>query len=289
MSAIESLHAFVNRWECDENDHMNVQFYFAKFQEADRQFAAMTGLTGSLVGARRVRHIRYHREVTAGTLLRVLSSIAFDGPHMFSVLHEMIDVSSGTLVAAAMDGYSPSAKTAQSLRPRFIEYESSANADNSPLGIGPSVAGMSMTAKSLLARGARVVHQNTVMPRDCGPDSRADDQFLAGCFSDGAAHVWERTPMNRSWLESNGYGRVAVEMKLSYGTALKMGSSVQVVSGITGMGSKTFSFRHHVFDVVSGAAVAMVDVVALSLDLKTRKAVELPKSAVTELQALRIL
>lgn len=289
MSAIETLHAFVNRWECDENDHMNVQFYFTKFQEADRQFAAMTGLTGSLVGARRVRHIRYHKEVNAGTLLRVLSSIAFDGPHMFSVIHEMIDVSSGALVASAMDGYSPSAKTAQSLRPRFLEYETSASADNSPLGLSPSVAGMSLTAKSLLARGARVVHQNTVMPKDCGADSRADDQFLGGCFSDGAAHVWERTPMTREWLESNGCGRVALEMKLSYGAAPKVGSSIQVVSGITGMSGKTFTFRHHMFDVMSGAAIALADVVALALDLKTRKAVELPKSAAPELQALRII
>ena len=45
MSAVETLFSFVNRWECDENDHLNVQFYFSRFDEADRQFRLVTGLS----------------------------------------------------------------------------------------------------------------------------------------------------------------------------------------------------------------------------------------------------
>src|SRR5690606_16110861 len=63
MPAFETLFSSVNRWECDENDHLNVQFYFTRFEEADRQFRLLSGLSDALVGSRRVRHVRYHCEL----------------------------------------------------------------------------------------------------------------------------------------------------------------------------------------------------------------------------------
>ena len=30
----ETQRAFVNTWECDENDHLNVQFYWKRFGDA---------------------------------------------------------------------------------------------------------------------------------------------------------------------------------------------------------------------------------------------------------------
>lgn len=50
MTIQATLFSFVNRWECDENDHLNVQFYFSRFEEADRQFRLMTGLSETVVG-----------------------------------------------------------------------------------------------------------------------------------------------------------------------------------------------------------------------------------------------
>ena len=38
MSAIETLKSYVNTWECDENDHLNVQFYFRFFEDAAGHF-----------------------------------------------------------------------------------------------------------------------------------------------------------------------------------------------------------------------------------------------------------
>ena len=79
MTIQATLNSFVNRWECDENDHLNVQFYFSRFEEADRQFRLLCGLSETLVGARRVRHVRYHKELRTGDLITVHSSVAF-GP-----------------------------------------------------------------------------------------------------------------------------------------------------------------------------------------------------------------
>lgn len=103
MASLETLLSFVNTWECDENDHLNVQFYFSKFEEADRQFRMLTGFSEALVGARRVRHVRYHAELVAASLITVKSYVAFDGPHMLSVVHEMIEGSTGEICATAID------------------------------------------------------------------------------------------------------------------------------------------------------------------------------------------
>ena len=97
MTIAETLYSFVNRWECDENDHLNVQYYFSRFEEADRQFQLISGLNEALVGARRVRHVRYHKELRTGDLIVVRSAIAFDGPHMLTAVHEMYDVTTDTL------------------------------------------------------------------------------------------------------------------------------------------------------------------------------------------------
>ncbi|MEP2436118.1 MAG: thioesterase family protein, partial [Roseibium sp.] len=104
MNAQDTLFSFVNRWECDENDHLNVQFYFSRFEEADRQFQLLSGLSDAVVGARRVRHVRYHKELRTGDLIAVKSFIAFDGPHMLTVVHELRNSGTGDLAATAIDG-----------------------------------------------------------------------------------------------------------------------------------------------------------------------------------------
>lgn len=288
MPAIETLHSFVNTWECDENDHLNVQFYFAKFDEADRQFRFMTGLSDALVGTRRVRHVRYHGELWAAALITVRSYIAFDGPHILSVVHEMIDTSTGSLAATVLDGYAPSAKAAKDLRKRFAEVEGAMPDQAAPRSFDAAAVSTAIDNGALQDAGAKIVNRATVMPRDCTADGRADDRFLLACITDGAPHLWERTSMTRAWLEKNDYGRVAVEMKLTYGTVLKAGSPVHVVSGFTGVAEKTFTFRHHLFDSAAGRIAAVMDVTGMVMDLDARKALSLPEAARADIERLRI-
>jgi acyl-CoA thioester hydrolase len=280
MTIQATLFSFVNRWECDENDHLNVQFYFSRFEEADRQFRLLSGLNETLVGARRVRHVRYHSELRTGDLITVQSSVAFDGPHMLTVIHEMRDGATGTLAATALDGYEPNANSAKTLRQRFKDFQSPMIAEAAPRGIpaGPTSA-QRTTLAGLQVKGAQTVFRGTVLPRDIGVDGKTDDRFALSCCTDGVAHVWQRTPMTHAYLTENGFGRVAVEMKLTWLTPLKTGDMIQVVSGFTGVSSKTFSMRHHLFESRIGRLAAILDVVALTMDLTRRTAVDLPEEA----------
>ncbi|MBN9669356.1 acyl-CoA thioesterase [Roseibium aggregatum] len=279
MTSQATLSSFVNRWECDENDHLNVQFYYGRFEEADRQFRLMSGLNETVVGARRVRHVRYHNELRLGDLITVRSSVAFDGPHMLTVVHEMRDGDTGELVATALDGYEPNASSAKTLRQRFKDFQAPMSEEAAPQGIPTGPGNLKVSLPGLLSKGAEICHRGTVLPRDTGVDGKADDQFALSCCTNGVAHVWQRTPMTKTYLNENGLGRVVVEMKLTWATPLKTGDAVAVVTGFTGVSSKSFAFRHHLFETRTNRLAATLDVVALAMDLEARSAVELPQEA----------
>lgn len=273
MPAFETLFSSVNRWECDENDHLNVQFYFTRFEEADRQFRLLSGLSDALVGSRRVRHVRYHCEQRCGAMITGRSFIAFDGPHMLTVVHELRE--GDRLAATAVDGYSPPESKIRELRRRFRDAENAMPETAAPRGLPATVPALKATPEALIRAGAAVVNRSTVLQRDLGPDGRADDGFALGRFTEAAPHIWARTPMAPDWLAERGLGRVAVEMKLAWAGPLKLGDPVVVISGLTGASNTIFSFRHHMFEARANRLAAVCDVVALAMDLDTRKAVPL--------------
>ena len=275
MPAHDTLLSFVNAWELDENAHLNVQFYFSRFEESERQFRLMTGFSESLVGARRVRHVRYHHEARSGTLLRVSAYVCFDGPHILTIVHEMRDATSGTLIATAIDGYNPALEAARTLRARFKDSQGPMPEAAAPRGLSATPASLRSTLDGVIAGGAAISHRATVLSRHLGADGKADDGFVLGCFTEAAPFVWERTPLNRAALASMQAGRVAVEMKLSWAGPIKAGDSVIVASGITSCQASTFSMRHHLFEARTARLVALCDAVVLPMHQETRKAIQL--------------
>lgn len=275
MPVHDTLYSSVNAWECDENNHLNVQFYFGRFEESERQFRLITGFSESIVGVRRVRHVRYHREARCGTMLRVVAGVCFDGPHVLCVLHEMRDTIDGALVATAIDGYNPTLEAARTLRSRFKDSQCAMPEEAAPRGLTASPVQLRGTLDATLELGAKITHRTTVLPRQLGPDGRADDGFLLACCTEAAPFVWERTPLNQASLRARNAGRVAVEMKLSWAGPVKTGDSVIVASGLTGCQANTFSMRHHIFEARTGRPVAVCDAVVLPMCHEARKAVAL--------------
>ncbi len=157
-----------------------------------------------------------------------------------------------------------------------------------PRGIPSGPAGLRTSLPGLLSHGAEICFRGTVLPRNIGPDGKADDQFALSCFTDGVAHVWQRTPMDHAYLNQNGYGRVAAEMKLTWSTPVKSGDTVVVATGFTSVNANTFSMRHHLFESRTTRLVATLDVVALTMDLSTRKAVALPEEAHSSISKMLI-
>lgn len=266
----ETHRGFVNTWDCDENAHMNVQHYLRFFDEAARLFApAGSAPTGPFL-LPTTRHVRFHAELLAGALVRILSAQISDGPFAGWIVHRMENVQTGGLSATALDPPPRHPRPclaggdfAEPARPRSIATE-----PDQP-----------ESAETMISSGGLVSHRRIVQPAHCDADGLMLQQHYVSCFTDGAPHLWEHVDIGTQWLTDHGFGRVAVEMKISHHHPVRAGDILLLHSRPIALTGKIIRFRHELIRTSDGRSVASGEVVALVLDLKTRKAVAMPEQA----------
>jgi acyl-CoA thioester hydrolase len=82
-------------WHCDHMGHMNVMWYVGKFDEATWQLLASVGLSGTRLRTENVgmvaveQHLEYKRELRAGDLLTIRSSVQEVREKSILFVHEM--------------------------------------------------------------------------------------------------------------------------------------------------------------------------------------------------------
>ena len=92
-------------WHCDHMGHMNVMWYVGKFDEATWQLLAVVGLTAARlrqdgIGIVAVeQHIEYKRELRAGDLLTIYSSVQEVHEKSLIFVHEMTNQETQELAA----------------------------------------------------------------------------------------------------------------------------------------------------------------------------------------------
>ena len=95
-------------WQCDHMGHMNVMWYVGKFDEATWQLFATLGATPSRLrdeafGLAAVeQHIEYKRELRAGDVLTIRSSILEAREKSVRFTHEMTNDQTGKLAATTV-------------------------------------------------------------------------------------------------------------------------------------------------------------------------------------------
>ena len=115
-------------WHCDHMGHMNVMWYVGKFDEATWQILAALGASPSrmrtegfgLVAVE--QHIEYKRELRAGDLLTIRSSVLEAREKSIRFVHEMTNDESGELAAKTVVAgvcIDIGARKARALPPRY--------------------------------------------------------------------------------------------------------------------------------------------------------------------------
>lgn len=266
-----TLRSTVNTWQCDENAHMNVQFYFAKFDDADRVFRSHFALPSLTGDARHTRHVRYHREAAAAAMLEVQSAIVLRNGEPVAVIHRMTNEPDRFVMATALDRYEPQAmeRVSTTAQLPFVDWETITDALPRGLEGAPTSAPTNALARETVPTYSGVFH-----PKDFDADGDLLDRAYISCFTDGAPHSWWEGGIEPDWLKQNGFGRVAVELKLTYGVAPPQGSVVTMQTAFINVGKSTFTLRHTL--TCEGDVVGYGEVVSLMMDLETRKAVPLP-------------
>ena len=104
---IETYRGVVYPWQMDHMDHMNVQFYAARFDEATWHLFAALGMTTRYFKENRrgmaalEQRTLYKRELHPGALIRISSELLEMKPKTVRFLHRMYDTESGEEVASS--------------------------------------------------------------------------------------------------------------------------------------------------------------------------------------------
>jgi acyl-CoA thioester hydrolase len=104
---IETYRGVVYPWQMDHMDHMNVQFYAARFDEATWHLFAALGMTPGYFKTNRrgmaalEQRTLYKQELHAGRLIRISSELLEMKPKTIRFVHRMYDTESGAEVATS--------------------------------------------------------------------------------------------------------------------------------------------------------------------------------------------
>jgi len=268
--AILTRRDFVNTWECDENNHWNVQFYARAFEHAAEMAAALGGWTMPRTGI--VRHVRYHKELRSAQGVSIHTVRIADGGHAGAIAHLMTDAETGALAATALD----SRADGKAFAGRLPEADEAAVAQALPRGLEGG-AGQPIEAQARLAAGGAVVgHMGVVRRHETAPQNRLLCAAVVSRFTDSASHIWSHAGIGEAWLSRSGHGRVAVEMKLTMLEGAGEGDALRMISWVEDMQEKTFAIAHQLEHVSDGRVAALGAVRALVMNLETRKASPLP-------------
>ncbi|MCV0395942.1 MAG: thioesterase family protein [Rhizobiaceae bacterium] len=258
----ETHRSFVNTWECDENDHLNVQFYMKRFDEAAR-FHRLLADGEPIAALPAARHIRYHAELRAGDATVVRSGLVSDSANGSHVVHLLECPDTGRLHATAVDTHDGRSVLSGGLTefPDAARPRSLADGPEKPDG-----------RAAILAAGGLVSHRRIADPGDCDAGGGLLARHYIGAASDAAPHVWGHAGFASNWLIENGYGRVAVEMKATFLSPARAGDPIEMVSKSSFVG-RTIRLHHEMFRIGADEPLARVDVVGLIVDLRTRRAI----------------
>jgi acyl-CoA thioester hydrolase len=92
-------------WQCDHMGHMNVMWYVGKFDEATWQLLASIGLSSTRLRTEGIgmvaveQHIEYKRELLAGDLITIHSSVKEVREKVLIFIHEMTNQETQELAA----------------------------------------------------------------------------------------------------------------------------------------------------------------------------------------------
>lgn len=278
MTRHVSLTQFVNLWECDENDHMNVQFYFAKFEDAATVFLARHGLEES-VGKRLWRNVRYLSELRGGEAIRILSSIVMPESEASAeagcqIQHMMVETRTGRLAATALDTYASRPEDRST-----TEICDILSPDAAPRSLTDKPDSEPLAWEDLRQRDWQPISSGVLHPRMSKADGAALDQAYIGAVSDAAPHAWSLSGLTSDYLESKGLGRIAVEMRLIIHAPMIEGDCYELQLGYTGLGSRSMTKRYDFVNLRNGCHHAVLEATVMILNHETRRSEPMPDFA----------
>ena len=267
-----SYRGSVNRWECDENDHLNVRFCEEKlWQTLVGGLLELNAITESEVNDLPARiscqHLRFQQESRIATPISgFVSLLSGDVSKEFNVLAQLRHSVSGeplcsSLVAINGIGHGEAAVGEDEIThslPRGIDSDS-------PYHV------LNLTAA--LEKGFAVSGRGVIQRNECTNSGFLLPYNYMARTSDSMPNLWSHLAGDERVTDAQ--GGAVVEFRRHYHQPFRENHAFVVVSGLLGARGKVQRFGHLLFDARTQQCYASAQAVAVRMDLKARKAIAL--------------
>ena len=274
----------VEAWECDQMEHMNVQFYTSKAAAAFSHLQNALGLTPNRIRQEkkslrfRTVRIQYKSEMRMGGLMHGLAGIRDvqdDSITAFIHLHDSHKgVVSGVFEFTA--DYRDLESGEQSALPADVKAAALSLKDEHSDQYKPGpIKHTLLTAKAM--DHMFETNRSAVDVWECDAFGNIEMQPVIARFSDAASHIMKSVGITRQMQKARNLGSAALDYYSEYNQPIKMAASLYLRSGLLERMNKTFVFGHQMINCDTGDIVNTTTVLGCYFDMTARKAVPLPQ------------
>ena len=278
-----SFRSTVNTWQCDENEHLNVQFFTAFGDEASVHALNALGL-GPLGQAKAgialhplSDHIRYWKELRSEDAVEIVSApieVTTDRVTLYHELRNAYDSSRSATMIRNVECRDASGKPA-ALPAAFVERARSAMVTLPDHG-KPRSAGRfgdlpSLTPQAARQAGMMEINRSVVLPEECDGAGNLRPRFHFSRFSDGAGMLWHSLGFDRVAMRDRRQGTVVLETRTVYRRKVPIGTPTVIISGLLDSTDKALHIAHLMFDAESGQLAATGEAVGVLFDQQARQ------------------
>jgi acyl-CoA thioester hydrolase len=283
----------VNTWQCDENDHLNVQFYTEFGHEASAHLMHILALgpraqaAAGLSVSVQEDHIRYLREFRVVDTVEVRSAPIEVGERTLGVYHEVRNAADGALASTIV-------RRLEGDRPWPADFRRRAEAARIelPASARPRSVGQAPLPDLRLEDCARIgligAGRTLIKPEECDEHGRFLPRHQFGRYSDAAPWLWNHLGFDRAAMQDRGEGSVVVETLHFYRRPLQAGALLVIMSGLAGYTDKILKLVHFAFDAESGTLAACSEGIGMKFDQKIRKIMTFPAEDQARLEKLKL-
>lgn len=275
-----SYRGSVNRWECDENDHLNVRFCEEKLWQT-----LVGGLLElDLISATEVddlparitcQHLRFQQESRIATPISgFVSLLSTAVSKEFNVLAQLRHSVSGEPLCSALVAISGLAHGEATVSEDEITH-------GLPRGIDADSPYHVLNLGSALEKGFVVTGRGVIQPNECTNSGCLLPYNYMARTSDSMPNLWSHLAGDERVTDAE--GGAVVEFRRHYHQPLREHQTLVVVSGLLDAQGKIQRFGHLLFDARTQQCYASAQAVAVRMDLQARKAIALSEEDLASL------
>ncbi len=273
---IPTFSTAVNTWQCDENEHLNVQFYTEFGHEASSHLLASLGFgpraqrTAGIATSVVDDHVRYLREFRVVEPVEVHSAPVEVGERHVVAYHEVRNPAGGHIAATIRRRIASAEPWPADVRARAEAARIDLPAAAKPRSVGKlDLPDLSLVDAAKI--GLIEVGRTQITPDECDEKGEFLPRHQFGRYSDGAPVLWNHLGFDRAAMQERQEGSVVVEMLNHYRRPLRAGDLVVTMSGLADFTDKILTFTHFLFEAESGTLAACAEAVGMKFDQKIRK------------------